>query len=93
MIQEIGGAEGDRWRCRRLFYVVLLKDPKHVLQDESLYEPCFFNTSYVFRWSLSKCQNEINDASNQRIGIGISFNHLHYKASASTKWYISNMSL
>ena len=22
VIQEIGGAEGDRWRCRRLFYVV-----------------------------------------------------------------------
>ena len=31
------------------------KDPKYVLQDESLYEPCFFNTNYVFRWSLSKC--------------------------------------
>ena len=31
------------------------KDPKHVLQDESLYGPCFFNTSYVFRWSLFKC--------------------------------------
>ena len=30
------------------------KDPKHVLQDESLYEPCFL-TRYVFRWSLSKC--------------------------------------
>ena len=29
------------------------KGPKHVLQDESLHEPCFFNTSYVFRWSLS----------------------------------------
>ena len=25
VIQEIGGAEGDRWRCRRLFYVVPLK--------------------------------------------------------------------
>ena len=22
------------------------KDPKYVLQDESLYEPCFFNTMY-----------------------------------------------
>ena len=22
VIQEIGGDEGDRWRCRRLFYVV-----------------------------------------------------------------------
>ena len=31
------------------------KDPKHVLQDESLFEPCFFKTSNVFRWSLSKC--------------------------------------
>ena len=31
------------------------KEPKHALQDESLYEPCFFNTNYVFRWSLSKC--------------------------------------
>ena len=31
------------------------KDPKHVLQDESLYGPCFFNRSYVFHWSLSKC--------------------------------------
>ena len=31
------------------------KDPKHVLQDESLDGPCFFNTIYVFRWSLSKC--------------------------------------
>ena len=30
------------------------KDPNHVLQDESLYGPCFFNTSNVFRWSLSK---------------------------------------
>ena len=31
------------------------KDPKHVLQDESLFEPCFFfKTSNVFRWSLSK---------------------------------------
>ena len=25
VIQEIGGAEGHRWRCRRLFYVVPLK--------------------------------------------------------------------
>ena len=25
VIQEIGGDEGDRWRCRRLFYVVPLK--------------------------------------------------------------------
>ena len=25
VIQEINGAEGDRWRCRRLFYVVPLK--------------------------------------------------------------------
>ena len=25
VIQEIGGAEGDRWRCRRLFYAVPLK--------------------------------------------------------------------
>ena len=25
VIQEIGGAEGDRWRCRTLFYVVTLK--------------------------------------------------------------------
>ena len=25
VIQEIGGAEGDRWRGRRLFYVVSLK--------------------------------------------------------------------
>ena len=25
VIQEIGGAEGDRWRCRRLFYVLPLK--------------------------------------------------------------------
>ena len=24
------------------------KDPKHVLQDKSLYQPCFCNTSYVF---------------------------------------------
>ena len=30
------------------------KDPKYVLQDESLFEPCFFKTSNVFRWSLSK---------------------------------------
>ena len=30
------------------------KDPKHVLQDESLFEPCFFKTSIVFRWSLLK---------------------------------------
>ena len=28
VIQEIGGAEGDRWRCRRLFYVVPLKTKK-----------------------------------------------------------------
>ena len=34
VIQEIGGAEGDRWRCRRLFCVVPLKTQKfkHVLQ-------------------------------------------------------------
>ena len=38
-------------------------------------------------------QNENDDASNQRIGIGISVNHLHCKASARTKWYKSNMSL
>ena len=25
VIQEIGGAEGDMWRCRRLFYEVPLK--------------------------------------------------------------------
>ena len=25
VIQEIGGVEGDRWRCRGLFYVVPLK--------------------------------------------------------------------
>ena len=25
VIQEIGGDEGDWWRCRKLFYVVLLK--------------------------------------------------------------------
>ena len=25
VIQEIGGAEGDRWQCRKLFYVVPLK--------------------------------------------------------------------
>ena len=25
VIQEIGGAEGDRWWCRRLFYGVPLK--------------------------------------------------------------------
>ena len=25
VIQETGGAEGERWRCRRLFYVVALK--------------------------------------------------------------------
>ena len=25
VIQEIGGAEGDRWRCRRLFYIVPLE--------------------------------------------------------------------
>ena len=25
VIQEIGGADGDRWRCRRLFYEVPLK--------------------------------------------------------------------
>ena len=30
------------------------KDPKHVLQDESLFEPCFLKTSNVFSWSLSK---------------------------------------
>ena len=23
VIQEIGGDEGDRWRCRRLFYVIV----------------------------------------------------------------------
>ena len=38
-------------------------------------------------------QNENNDASNQRIGIGIYVDHLHCKASASSKWYKSNMSL
>ena len=38
-------------------------------------------------------KNENNDASNQRIGIGISVNHLHFKASVSTKWYERNMSL
>ena len=27
----------------------------NVLQDESLFESCFFQTSNVFRWSLSKC--------------------------------------
>ena len=31
------------------------KDPKHVLQDESLYEPCFFNTMLCVLLSLSKC--------------------------------------
>ena len=31
------------------------KDPKHVLQDKSLFEPCVLKTSNVFRWSLSKC--------------------------------------
>ena len=46
-MKEIGGGAGDSL-CSAT------KDPKHVLQDESLYEPCFFNTSYVFRWSLSK---------------------------------------
>ena len=35
------------------------KEPKHALQDESLYEPCFFNTSYVFRWSLSCHKNDL----------------------------------
>ena len=31
------------------------KDPKHVLQDESLLEPClFFKKRNVFRWSLLK---------------------------------------
>ena len=25
VIQEVGGDEGDRWRCRRLFYIVPLK--------------------------------------------------------------------
>ena len=52
VIQAIGGAEGDRWRCRRLFYVVPLKAPKHMLQDESLFEPIFFKTSNLFRWSI-----------------------------------------
>ena len=28
-------------------------DPKQVLQDESLFEPCFL-TSNLFRWSLLK---------------------------------------
>ena len=27
VIQEIGGDESDRWRCRRLFYVVPHKTP------------------------------------------------------------------
>ena len=41
VIQEISVDDGDRWRCRRLFYVVPLKT-QNVLQDESLFEPCFF---------------------------------------------------
>ena len=47
VLKVIGGGAGD-------FYVVPLKT-QNVLQDESLYQPCFFNTSYVFCWSLSKC--------------------------------------
>ena len=54
VIQAIGGAEGDRWRCRRLFYVSATKGPEHVLHDESLFEPIIFKTSNVFCWSLSK---------------------------------------
>ena len=46
-MKEIGGGAGD---C--LYSAT--KNPKHVLQDESLFEPCFFKTSNVFRWSLSK---------------------------------------
>ena len=45
-MKEIGCGAGD---C----FITATKDPKHVLQDESLFEPCFFKTSNVFRWSLS----------------------------------------
>ena len=46
-MKEIGGGAGD-------FLCSATKDQKHVMQDESFYEPCFFNTSYVFCWPLSK---------------------------------------
>ena len=35
-MKEIGGGAGDCVLCSAT------KDPKHVLQDESLFEPCFF---------------------------------------------------
>ena len=54
VIQEIGGAEGDRWRCRRLFYVVPIKTQSCCRMNRCM-SHAFFNTSYVFRWSLSKC--------------------------------------
>ena len=47
VIQEIGGDEGDRWRCRRLFYIVPLKT-QNVLQDESLFKPCFLKQVMCF---------------------------------------------
>ena len=46
------------------------KDPKHVLRDESLYQLCFFNTSYVFSWSLSKCHAKKNRLREQ-LGISL----------------------
>ena len=56
VIQEIGGAEGDRWRCRRLFYVVPLQTQNNCCRmNRCLVWVMLFNTSYVFRWSLSKC--------------------------------------
>ena len=47
-MKAIGGGAGD---C----LCSVTKDPKHVLQDESLFEPCFLKTSNMFRWSLSRC--------------------------------------
>ena len=55
MLKAIGGGAED-------FLCSATKDPKHVLQDESSYEPCFFNTSDEFRWSLSKCHATKKDS-------------------------------
>ena len=47
VIQEVGGDEGDMWRCRRLFYVVPLKTQNMCCRMNLCLSHVFFKTSKV----------------------------------------------
>ena len=78
VIQAIGGAEGDRWRCRRLFYVVPLKAPFTCLK--------MFTWRYYTSTALSMFI-KMKLTTLAIINIRISADFLHCKASVSTKCF------